>query len=85
VFTYHHYLKAMWPTQQFFESQVMILAGYQFPHAWHCCMMLLPLPLLLLASCWHTQVKEVLQEVHIMIGTSTDFFFQIPHMGTLGA
>jgi hypothetical protein len=32
VFTYHHYLKAMWPTQRFFESQVMILAGYQFPH-----------------------------------------------------
>jgi hypothetical protein len=31
----------------------LILAGYQFPHGWQ-----LLLPLILLSSCWHTQVNE---------------------------
>jgi hypothetical protein len=57
------------------------MAGYQFPHG--AAAPASAVACILLA---HTRIILCAAGVHIMTGTSTDFFFQIPaHMGTLGA
>jgi hypothetical protein len=57
------------------------MAGYQFPH--RAAAPASAVACILLA---HTRIILGAAGVHIMTGTSTDFFFQIPaHMGTLGA